>query len=155
MPPKSDALRHSGGERRLFTSAMVTLYLEVELRRDRRPGTEQNKSVGFTTQVPPSEGKVYNLLVTVREAKCIKHHYSGRGSYSTIFFIHTSPGSSQKAILKMSFQIKLKILSFKYHTENMCEGMILILVKFASCGLLAGLPVLISISSPSRNTSVG
>jgi hypothetical protein len=53
MPPRSEALRHSGGERRLFTSAMVTLYLEVELRRDKRPGTEQNKSVGLTTQVPP------------------------------------------------------------------------------------------------------
>lgn len=58
MPPKSEALRHSGGERRLFTSAIVTLYLEVELRRDKRPGTEQNKSVGLTTQVPPWEGKV-------------------------------------------------------------------------------------------------
>ena len=55
MPPRSEALRHSGGERRLFTSAMVTLYLEVELRRDKRPGTEQNKSVGLTTQVPPLE----------------------------------------------------------------------------------------------------
>ena len=65
MPPKSEALRHSGGERRLFTSAMVTLYLEVELRRDRRPGTEQNRSVGLTTQVPPLEGKVYFILVTV------------------------------------------------------------------------------------------
>lgn len=59
MPPRSEALRHSGGERRLFTSAMVTLYLEVELRRDNRPGTEQNKSVGLTTQVPPWEGKMY------------------------------------------------------------------------------------------------
>lgn len=59
MPPNSEALRHSGGERRLFTSAMVTLYLEVELRRDKRPGTEQNKSVGLTTQVPPWGGQKY------------------------------------------------------------------------------------------------
>lgn len=65
MPPKSEAFRHSGGERRLFTSAMVTLYLEVELRRDKRPGTEQNKSVGLTTQVPPLEEKVYYVLVTI------------------------------------------------------------------------------------------
>lgn len=50
-------MRHSGGERRLFTSAMVTLYLEVELSRDKRPGTEQNRSVGFTTQVPPKKKK--------------------------------------------------------------------------------------------------
>ena len=48
-PPSSDALRHSGGDRRLWTSATVTLYLDVELSRDRRPGTEQNTSVGFDT----------------------------------------------------------------------------------------------------------
>lgn len=48
-PPSSDALRHSGGDRRLWTSATVTLYLEVELSRERRPGTEQNTSVGFDT----------------------------------------------------------------------------------------------------------
>lgn len=77
MPPKSEALRHSGGERRLFTSAMVTLYLEVELRRDRRPGTEQNKSVGLTTQVPPLEGKVYYILMTMSTDtnNYIKHSY--------------------------------------------------------------------------------
>lgn len=49
-PPRSEALRHSGGERRRWTSATVTLYLEVELRRDRRPGTEQKRSVG---EIPP------------------------------------------------------------------------------------------------------
>lgn len=54
MPPNREALRHSGGDSLLFTSAMVTLYLEVELSRDNRPGTEQNKSVGFTTHVPPA-----------------------------------------------------------------------------------------------------
>ena len=48
-PPSREALRHSGGERRLWTSATVTLYLEVELRRERRPGTEQNTSVGLDT----------------------------------------------------------------------------------------------------------
>lgn len=68
MPPRSEALRHSGGERRLFTSAMVTLYLEVELRRDNRPGTEQNKSVGLTTQVPPWEGKMYMLVIAKEES---------------------------------------------------------------------------------------
>ena len=44
-PPSNEALRHSGGARRLCTSATVTLYLDVELRSDRRPGTEQNRSV--------------------------------------------------------------------------------------------------------------
>lgn len=48
-PPRSDALRHSGGDRRLWTSATVTLYLDVELSRERRPGTEQNTSVGLDT----------------------------------------------------------------------------------------------------------
>lgn len=34
---------------------MVTLYFEVELSRERRPGTEQNRSVGLTTHVPPED----------------------------------------------------------------------------------------------------
>lgn len=54
MPPSKEALRHSGGDSLLFTSAMVTLYLEVELSSESRPGTEQNRSVGFTTHVPPA-----------------------------------------------------------------------------------------------------
>ena len=54
MPPSSEALRHSGGDSLLFTSAMVTLYFEVELSSESRPGTEQNRSVGFTTHVPPA-----------------------------------------------------------------------------------------------------
>lgn len=58
IPPKREALRHSGGERRLFTSAMVTLYLEVELSSDKRPGTEQNRSVGFTTHVLPENKSI-------------------------------------------------------------------------------------------------
>lgn len=45
-PPSREALRHSGGERRRWTSATVTLYLEVELSSDSRPGTEQKTSVG-------------------------------------------------------------------------------------------------------------
>lgn len=47
-PPRREALRHSGGERRRWTSPTVTLYLEVDDKRDRRPGTEQNTSVGET-----------------------------------------------------------------------------------------------------------
>lgn len=43
-PPRSEALRHSGGERRLWTSPTVTLYLGVELSSERRPGTEQKVS---------------------------------------------------------------------------------------------------------------
>ena len=47
-PPRRDALRHSGGDRRLWTSPTVTLYLEVEDSNDRRPGTLQKTSVGDT-----------------------------------------------------------------------------------------------------------
>ena len=45
-PPSKDAFRHSGGDKRLCTSATVTLYFDVELRSERRPGTEQNTSAG-------------------------------------------------------------------------------------------------------------
>lgn len=70
MPPRREALRHSGGERRLFTSAMVTLYLDVELSKESRPGTEQNRSVGFTTQVPPERRKRQEgYVMTAQTAK--------------------------------------------------------------------------------------
>ena len=51
-PPRSEALRHSGGERRLWTSATVTLYFDVELSRERRPGTEQKTSPGTMPRSP-------------------------------------------------------------------------------------------------------
>lgn len=51
-PPRSEALRHSGGESRRWTSPTVTLYLDVELSSDSRPGTEQKTSLGFV--MPPT-----------------------------------------------------------------------------------------------------
>lgn len=45
-PPSKLALRHSGPDSRLCTSATVTLYLLVLLNNDNRPGTEQNTSEG-------------------------------------------------------------------------------------------------------------
>ena len=73
-PPRSEAFRHSGGDRRLWTSPTVTLksnsidtssrywfiiprhtlYLEVEDSRDNLPGTEQKTSVGDTFNIPGS-----------------------------------------------------------------------------------------------------
>ena len=55
-PPSSDALMHSGGDSRRWISATVTLYLDVELSSDRRPGTVQNRSVGFNVSpaAPPA-----------------------------------------------------------------------------------------------------
>lgn len=47
-PPSNDALRHSGCESLLRISPTVTLYLDVELSSDKRPGTEQNTSDGWT-----------------------------------------------------------------------------------------------------------
>lgn len=52
-PPSREALRHSGGERRRCTSPTVTLYLEVELSSERRPGTEQKTSAGLDTAPMP------------------------------------------------------------------------------------------------------
>lgn len=68
-PPSKEALRHSGGESRLWTSATVTLYFDVELRRESLPGTEQNTSLGFmTTPINPSfwQGRL-RALFFVRE----------------------------------------------------------------------------------------
>lgn len=63
-PPSSEALRHSGGARRLCTSPTVTLYLEVELRRDRRPGTEQKTSAGLDTPPRPRPSLVRDKAET-------------------------------------------------------------------------------------------
>ena len=51
-PPSSEALRHSGGDSRRWTSPTVTLYLDVELSSESRPGTEQKTSLGFV--MPPT-----------------------------------------------------------------------------------------------------
>jgi len=53
-PPSKDAFKHSGGDNLLCTSATVTLYFDVELRSDRRPGTEQKTSVGAAESRRPS-----------------------------------------------------------------------------------------------------
>lgn len=45
-------MRHSGGESRRCTSPTVTLYLDVELSKDSRPGTEQKTSLGLL--MPPT-----------------------------------------------------------------------------------------------------
>lgn len=118
MPPRSEALRHSGGERRLFTSAMVTLYLEVELRRDKRPGTEQNKSVGLTTQVPPWEGKMHMLVRVKKDSSLRSRPYQemcgNRYGYLplTSRYSEDIPPSTDQ--------------DFVYHTENesMCTNVI-------------------------------
>ena len=52
-PPSKEALRHSGGDNLLWTSAIVTLYLEVEDNRDRRPGVEQKISSANFVLPPP------------------------------------------------------------------------------------------------------
>lgn len=44
-PPSSDAFRHSGGASLRWTSATVTLYLDVEDSKDNLPGTEQKTSL--------------------------------------------------------------------------------------------------------------
>ena len=44
IPPSTEALRHSGFERRLRTSSKETRYFCVALNKERRPGTRQNSS---------------------------------------------------------------------------------------------------------------
>lgn len=53
-PPSNEAFRHSGCDSRLLISPTVTLYFDVELRRDKRPGTEQNTSEGCTGRLVSS-----------------------------------------------------------------------------------------------------
>lgn len=53
-PPNRDAFKHSGGDNLLCTSPTVTLYFEVELRRESRPGTLQKTSLGVETPERPS-----------------------------------------------------------------------------------------------------
>lgn len=74
-PPSSEALRHSGGARRLCTSPTVTLYLEVELRRDKRPGTEQKTSAGFDTPPRPRPSLVRDRAEIVEPFS-----FDGRGT---------------------------------------------------------------------------
>lgn len=64
-PPSNEAFKHSGGDNRLWTSATVTLYLDVELRRDSLPGTEQKTSLGFITAPTNSfwQGRFKGFLV--------------------------------------------------------------------------------------------
>lgn len=45
-PPNRDAFKHSGGDSLRWTSPTVTLYFDVELSNDSRPGTLQNTSEG-------------------------------------------------------------------------------------------------------------
>lgn len=100
MPPSREALRHSGGDSLLFTSAMVTLYLEVELSSDSRPGTEQNKSVGFTTQVPPAHkhtpGSTWASVETHVQQKSLNWPFN---SHTHFIFLLTLPLNYHK--LKM------------------------------------------------------
>lgn len=51
-------MRHSGGESRRWTSPTVTLYLDVELSSESRPGTEQKTSLGFV--MPPTRLSLAN-----------------------------------------------------------------------------------------------
>lgn len=45
-PPNNEAFKHSGGDNLRWTSPTVTLYFDVELSNERRPGTLQNTSEG-------------------------------------------------------------------------------------------------------------
>ena len=60
-PPRSEALRHSGGDSLLWTSATVTLYFDVELSSESLPGTEQKTSLGAADNTRPSLPAFWSL----------------------------------------------------------------------------------------------
>lgn len=62
-PPSNEAFRHSGGDKRLWTSAIVTLYLDVLESRLRRPGTAQNTSLGEPEPMLPTS---FPLFIPIR-----------------------------------------------------------------------------------------
>lgn len=117
-PPRSEAFRHSGDDKRRCTSATVTLYLDVELSRDRRPGTEQKRSPGArpgpsmlatsgqaSTEPPPdcyrrSNSRIYYILTIYI---CIFMHIYNK-------FIMTVTTASRKAHSESLNQMKLKII---------------------------------------------
>ena len=87
-PPRRDALRHSGDDNRRCTSATVTLYLDVELSNDSRPGTEQNRSPGASP--PPrviisEHGSDEHLPLPVRQVYTPDMNFIS-ASYSSILY---------------------------------------------------------------------
>ena len=51
----------------------MTLYFDVELNKDKRPGTEQNTSAGVVTIANPSLLLISLALIPKRNKKSIKH----------------------------------------------------------------------------------
>lgn len=84
-PPNREALRHSGGDSLLCTSPTVTLYLEVELSSDRRPGTEQNTSLMLTVTPP-----IRPSLPSIREPMFLWGMGTGRmrSGYINLYIIY-------------------------------------------------------------------
>lgn len=68
MPPRTDAFKHSGLDKRLRTSSTVILYFCVALSRDNLPGTKENTSspvtgvLGMDILLVEDEGLMLSLL---------------------------------------------------------------------------------------------
>lgn len=58
-PPSSEAFKHSGGDKRLCTSAMVTLYFDVLDSKLNLPGTAQNTSLGEPETIFPTSFELF------------------------------------------------------------------------------------------------
>lgn len=86
-PPSSDAFKHSGGDSLLCTSATVTLYLDVLDNKLRRPGTEQNTSLG--EPIPKFPGSLPLFIAAKRKKKPFIQFYNGiiKGVIITPFVI--------------------------------------------------------------------
>ena len=99
-PPSSEALRHSGGDKRRCTSATVTLYLDVELSSDSRPGTVQNTSEGAMPEPDtPSPLRrpaactniTHPCTFTFHTTHAIKYHFKKANERTDINKHHLSP----------------------------------------------------------------
>lgn len=68
-PPSREAFKHSGGDKRLCTSAMVTLYFDVLDSKLNLPGTAQKTSLGEPETIFPTS---FELFIPLRDETKIK-----------------------------------------------------------------------------------
>lgn len=127
-PPSNEAFKHSGGDNRLWTSATVTLYLDVELRRDNLPGTEQKTSLGFITAPTSSfwQGRLRGFLVIEigpaneeQKWQSQRAAFRKKGSFQTT---HRSPKSSVSKERCMLGYVNCKQIFFKSYSSKIIES---------------------------------
>lgn len=71
-PPSKEAFKHSGDDNLRSTSPTLTLYFEVELSKDKRPGTWQKTELGDISQSPLLFRLRSSLIIAPPIRKAIK-----------------------------------------------------------------------------------